>query len=544
MNLAEYLALFLKRQGVSYLFGLPGGENVTVIEALRQAGIEYVLVHHEATASYAADVTGQLTDRPGICMSTAGPGAANLAAAAAAATLERSPVLALTADIDLGRRARISHMKLDLVALFGAVTKGSFALRPETAPEILAHAWRLALAPPRGAVHLALPPDLALGTMPDSADPEPVEIPKSLPSDGLSALRPYLLGAREPFIVAGLGLEAAGAQAELLALAESWDAPVAVTPKAKGHFPESHGLFAGCLTAYGDQPLRQALAEADLILGVGLDGVDLVTLTWDVPTPVINLSGGGADDPVIRPMMALDGDLRGMLRRLLNEEGLLAGSQMRRQAAGGQAGPVRAKDLRQAIANKLVTPAVRLMSGTIALGDLTAALRAALPAEGAVTVDVGAFKLVFLQAWSTDLPKSLFVANGLSAMGYAIPAALASRKAQPERPVVALAGDGALLMYAGELATVGRLGQPLVVMVIVDEALALIRLKQERQALPVHGTEFGRSDYASLAASFGLGYRLIDGQGQAQATLAEALAQPGPVLVEARIDKAEYGRFR
>ncbi|KPK01896.1 MAG: hypothetical protein AMJ56_21560, partial [Anaerolineae bacterium SG8_19] len=213
MNLAEYVAQFLKAQGVKHLFGLPGGENVAFLEAIRQAGMQFVLFHHEAAAGYAADVTGQLTDKPGVCLSTVGPGAANLVAGAAAATLERSPMLAITADIDSSWQSSVAHMKLDLTRLFGSVAKGSFHLSPESAGETLAHAWCLAQSPPRGAVHIALSPDVA--TSPMVID-KPVEVLTDTSKNDvdLSQLRSYLAQAENLFIVAGLGVEAAGAQAE------------------------------------------------------------------------------------------------------------------------------------------------------------------------------------------------------------------------------------------------------------------------------------------------------------------------------------------
>lgn len=535
MNLAEYVAQFLKAQGVKHLFGLPGGENVAFVEAVRQTGIRFVLFHHEAAAGYAADVTGQLTGKPGVCLSTVGPGAANLVAAAAASTLERSPMLAITADIDSGWKSRVAHMKLDLPALFGSVAKGSFHLSPESAEEILAHAWRLALSPPRGAVHIALSPDVAM--IPLASD-KPSEIFTGFTKNDvdISQLRAYLTEAANLFIIAGLGVEAAGAQAELLTLAEKLQVLVAVTPKAKGHFPESHPLFVGCFTAYGDAPLREALAEADLILGVGLDSVDFVTSVWDFKTPVINMNLAGADDPALRPVIAVDGDLRDVLRRLVaGNVGQATSPASTRQKAAG---------LRRAIADRLVTPDIPPIPGTTSIRAIIAALRKVLPEEGAVTVDVGAFKLVFLQQWKTDRPKSLFVANGLSAMGYAVPGALAIKLAQPDRPVVAVVGDGALLMYAGELATVARLGRPLVILVIVDQALALIRLKQLRQGVAYYGTEFGRTDFNSLANAFGLAYYLVDGRDDPEEIFRQALKQEYPTIVEARINITEYDRFR
>ncbi|MCA9964906.1 MAG: thiamine pyrophosphate-binding protein [Anaerolineales bacterium] len=530
MTIAEYLATFLKNSGVQTVFGLPGGENVPVVEALRQAGIGLTLMHHEISAAFAADVLGQLTDSPGVCLSTVGPGAVNLAAGATAATRERSPVLAITAEIAASWLPNVTHMKVDLTALFGQ-TKGSHHLTPDNTPATLAASWQLAQQVPRGAVHVAVDPETAVLplttpiALPNPPEPEPFDPVM------LEAALPYLREAKRPFLLAGVGVEAAGAQPELLALAEAWQIPVAVTPKAKGHFPENHPLFAGVFTAYGDKALRQALNEADLVVGVGLDSVDFVTSTWNSPAPVLNLAEAEADDPALRPVVAVNGRLSPLLTHLQT---------IRQPHSDGVA---RAADIRQQIAAALVTPYPDT-PGCLKLHDLIAALRRALPEETAVTVDVGAFKLVFLQQWRTNTPKSVFVANGLSAMGYAIPGAIAIRTAQLHRPVVAIAGDGALLMYAGELATVARLQQPLIILVVVDEALSLIRLKQLRQEVTIHATEFGYTNYEALAAAFGLSYRLVDNVATAEETLREAAGLTHPVLVEARVNKVEYEHFR
>lgn len=531
-TVAAYLATFLHERGVSRVFGLPGGENVPVLEALRQTGIDFVLVHHESAAGFAADVTGQLTDQPGVCLATVGPGAVNLVATAAGATLERSPVLAITAVIDPTLRPHVTHMKADLHDMFLAACKRSILVTAETAVADFHAAWELAMAAPRGAVHLGISPEVALQTVSiQQPDPTP---PAHIPWEqqkGYGNLKMWLETSARPFLIAGVGIEAAAAHDELLALVDAWQTPVAVTPKAKGHFPESHPLFAGCFTAYGDLPLRQALAECDLIIGAGLDAVDFVTSTWEINAPVVNFNLAGADDPVLHPLTALDGDLREIL------------TMIRPYRYPDPTGPKRAATLRIAIAAALRTPYPDA-PGRIKLHDLITALQEAAPEETAVTIDVGAFKLVFLQQWRTDRPKSVFVANGLSAMGYAIPGALAIKLAQPDRPVVAVAGDGALLMYAGEPATVARSGVPLVILVVVDEALSLIRLKQIRNEVSIHGTEFGQTDYQALARAFGLDYRLVDGRGTAVDIPHDALNLPHPVLVEARVNKNEYDHFK
>jgi acetolactate synthase-1/2/3 large subunit len=346
----------------------------------------------------------------------------------------------------------------------------------------------------------------------------------------MAAAAEHLRQAGRVFLLAGLGVEASQAGGLLLELAEAWQAPVAVTPKAKGQFPEDHPLFAGCFTAYGDRQLRRALAESDLILGVGLDGVDFVTSVWDMPVPLINLNAGLADDPVTRPVVAVEGDMAQAIRALIP---------LRRASREGAR---LAEQVRLALARDLDT-GHSPQDGRVRLLPLIDALQEALPPTGAITVDVGAFKLVLLQAWQARRPKSVFVANGLSAMGYALPGALAIKLAQPERPVAAILGDGALLMYAGELATAARLGLPLVILVVVDQALALIRLKQRRLGVPFVGTEFGAIDCEALAGAFGLEYLRLDRESRLVEKLSQALQAAGPILVEARVDKAEYDHF-
>lgn len=526
---ADLLAEFLKNRGVRHVFGLPGGENVILLDALRRAGLQFVLMHHEACAGFAADVMGQLADIPGVCLATLGPGAANLLAGAASATLERSPMLAITAEADAELAGRVTHMQLDLARLFSTVCKASFSLDPQGARATLESAWRLATTPPFGAVHLAVSPAVAGAPVVNDNPGESVQVDAPFPD--LQAVRARLRDARQLLILAGVGVEMAGAQQALQALAEAWRVPVAVTPKALGHFPTSHPLYAGCFSAYGDQALQQALTEADLILGVGLDGVDFVPSLWEIPTPLVNLSPGGAADPVTRPVVAIDGPLAAMLAAL---------EDTREPQQGGLTQAARVRDQIKAA---LETHHPR-QEGKIRLLPLIHTLRGALPPEGVVTVDVGVFKLVFLQAWQAYQPKTLFVANGLSAMGYAVPGALAVSLARPEVPCVAIVGDGALHMYAGELATLARLHTPVVVLVVVDRALALIRLKQRRHGVPVYGTEFGATDYGALARAFGLAYACIDREEGAEHILSSAIQARHPTLVEARLDLAEYEHFK
>lgn len=534
---AGYIAGFLKAHGVRRVFGLPGGDNLRVIEALRKAGIDYILVHHEAAAAFMADADGQLNGRPGVCMATLGPGAVNLLDGVANSYRERAPVLAITADIDEAERPRRTHQEININGLYRQVTKLSLSPTAGSLPEILPSLWRLAMTPPWGPVHLALSPAEASRPVPGPAfepDRQHNAAAELLPD--LSEALQHIRQAGRIFIAAGIGVEQAGAQAELLALVETLGAPVTVTPKAKGHFPEDHRLFAGTYGAYGDEPLRDALEQADLILAVGLDGIDFIK-PWTFPAPVISLAQALPDDPTFHPVLAYQGDLRRMLRELT-------------QARAGD-DTTRVTAIRQRIAARMAPVDPSTQRG-VPPQIIFQALRQALPANGMVTVDVGSHKLVMLQTWVATQPKTLFVSNGLSAMGYALPAAMALKLARPEVPVAAVTGDGGLLMYAGELETLVRLGTPLVLIVLVDASLALIHMKQAdagssagsgRRQEAGYGVDFGRVGYRELAGAFGLAHRCIDDAGSAPDVLAEAVALDRSVLVEARIDKQQYRQF-
>jgi len=269
---------------------------------------------------------------------------------------------------------------------------------------------------------------------------------------------------------------------------------------------------------------------------VGLDSVDFVTSTWDFDTPVINLSNSPAGDPALNASLTINGDIKAMVHNLV----VVDSSGKARQDRSGLVAHMRSEMARQ-----LKPPAaISSASGVIPVYELINSLQRVLPEDIAITLDVGVFKLVFLQQWQAERSRSLFVANGLSAMGYALPGAIAIRQAQPGRPVLAIVGDGALLMYAGELATATRIGHPLVILVVVDQALSLIRLKQLRQGVPIYGTEFANTDFQSLAKAFHLEYRLVDCVDSARDILAEAMELPVPVLVEARITNVDYDHFR
>ncbi|MDX1436699.1 MAG: thiamine pyrophosphate-binding protein, partial [Anaerolineales bacterium] len=256
ITVADAIAEFLSDQGVRFVFGVPGGENVPLIEAFRQRGVKFILMHHEAQAAMAAGVCGEISGRPGVCLATVGPGAVNLLSGVAAANLERGPLIAITAEVDHSLQDRVTHMNLDLNAIFSPAVKGSYSLSPQNCREFLLAGWELARSGPSGAVHLTVSLENSMARVgPTGPQFSPVR-EENIQKPGLNELASRMGASRQTIILIGQGIQHLGLQQAVINLAEEWNAPVVVAPKAKGQFPESHPLFAGCFSAYGDRPVR------------------------------------------------------------------------------------------------------------------------------------------------------------------------------------------------------------------------------------------------------------------------------------------------
>ena len=522
---AEHLAACLRQRGVARVFGLPGGENTEVMVALREADIPFLLVHHEATAAFAADAVGYLTGQPGVCLSTLGPGAINLASGVASAWLERAPMVALTADIEPGAKAATTHQYLPLAAVFSSFTKASHVLTAENAAAIVPGAIDLTTEGVPGPVHLAISRSEA--GRPVVEQPAQPIARRELPAPDLRPVIEGLSRARRPVVALGVGLAHAGAEAPLRRLVEAWGVPVITTPKGKGHLPDTHPLAVGVYGVYGWRPVGELLEAADAVLAIGLEGIDFIP-AWNYSAPVYSLSPGYGPDPTYPQTALVEGDVRAMLEELL----------------AAPAPPVEwtAEEItgyRQRIRDMLAPrPETRF-----APQHVIDSLQRAMPPEGIVTCDVGSHKLLIAQQWQAEQPRAFLIANGLSAMGYGLSSALGARLTYPDRPVACVMGDGGFLMYTGELETLARLAVRVTLIVLVDSTLALIRNQQQKTGAAPYGVDFGQPDYAAVGRAFGLATFEVERPEDCEATLRQAMATEGPSLVVASIDPAEYRRF-
>jgi len=519
----------LARAGTRHVFGYPGGQNMRFIEAMRGSGVEFVLVTHEGSAGFMADVTARLTGRPGACLSTLGPGATNLATGVGNAFLDRVPVLAFTGKMGRAWRNRTVQMQVDHRALFAPITKWSAELEAGSAWSTMRRAVEIAQAEQPGPVHLDFPEDVAeeecaAGETSGFGEPAGAATPPDETS--LAAMASALAAARHPLLAVGLTANRAGVTGLLNAVIDRHRLPVVSTLMAKGHVSESGPSFAGVVGRARRDLVAAFCRPADLVIAVGYDPVEFNYEEW-VPkrVPIVHIDTVPADLASSHTLAAdVVGDIGPALRRLLDcpparsDWDLASLGEHRRQ-------------LRAAL-----TP----RGSAFAPHQAIVAMRDLLADEGILAVDVGAHTHLAGQLWDARGPGRLLVSNGWSSMGFCIPAAIAAQIALPDRPVVGCTGDGGFLMMAGEISTAVRLRLPVVFVVLRDRYLSLIKVKQSRRGFPWAGVELLGEDYRAGNTLFGAPVVVASDEESFRAAFASALERRVPIVIEAAVDPAEY----
>lgn len=528
-TVATRLVDALGELGVRYVFGVPSGGWIDYMEALRAAdGIEFILTTHEGAAGMMADVCGRLGDAPGVCFGTFGPGATNLTTGVGGALLDRSPMIAFTDEIPSPMRGRTTQMGIDHQALFAPLTKKTTRISADAVKSVLFDAARVALEGRPGPVHVGLPvgmsgeiaaaEDLAFVPPPPPPAADPVLVEEA---------RRLFAAARKPILAVGLGAVHAGVAKEVQALAAKHKIPVVLTPMAKGMLSEGDPSYAGVLFHALSDMVGETHGQADLVIGVGYDPVEFNYESW-LPhgAALVSFDIAPADIDCDTHTLAVDavGDIRASLGALLAlppapndwDFGALA---QRRSAMFAKLRP----------SNQGFGP-----TGALAV------LRDVLPSDGIMTCDVGAHTHLIGQAWPTPAPGCQIMTDGWSTMGFGIPSAIAAKLMCPDISVCTVVGDGGFLMTAGEIATAFRTNLNIVIVLLTDNELALIRIKQDTKGKPIYGTAVRNSGTIGGENIFGAPVRTAHSAAELRTELEAAFAAHGPVVVEACIDAREY----
>ncbi len=524
-SVADVIVHRLRDAGTRTIFGMPGGgSNLDLIAAAGRAGLDFVLTATETGAALAAVAQAEISGVPGVCLTTLGPGVASVVNGIACAHLDRAPVLVLT-DRHPASAAGFEHQRLDHRALLAPVTKWSATLSGENADAVMHEAIYRATSGRPGPVHIELPSDIAgVGSRESIVGSRDFRTPT--PDHRLwmdyRLLASALSRAKHPLLLVGVAARREIDAAAVRRFCASHNVPAMVTYKAKGVVADSDPHFAGVFTnAAIDQEI---LDQADLYVGVGLDPVELLPRPWTRGQPIINCSPWRVDDRHIPFAAQIIADVPEALQTIAD---LLSRAEWKLDALGMAVAAQR---------QRLICE-----SGAQLAPSRVVELAAAASAGARVTVDAGAHMFPATVLWPVAAPNGMLISNGLSTMGFALPAAIGAALLERDQPVVALTGDGGLLICAGELLTAARERLRVVTVVLSDSSLSLIAVKQQQRQHASAGVALGDIAWCALAEGLGVTAHLAANEQQLTEALETAMKHCGPSLIDARVDPSSYG---
>ncbi len=529
MKGSELFVKCLENEGIDTIFGVPGEENLDVMDALLDSSIRFVTTRHEQGAAFIADVYGRLTGRAGVCLATLGPGATNLVTAVADANMDSAPLVAIAGQAATTRLHKESHQVLDLVRLFEPIIKyGAQVRAPSIIPEIVRKAFKVAEAERPGVSFIEFPENIA-GM--EAGDLDPLRVQAALSPDPPAAkvrqAADLISEASYPIVLAGNGVLRAKASAELVAFAEALNIPVATTFMAKGAIPASHQLSLGTVGLQSHDFVMCGFDQADVVVCVGYDMVEYHPSLWheDRHAKIVHLSASPAE---------VDG-------HYIVECGVIGNVAVSMRAIAEAARPKNgrpASGLRELIAEEMERGA-RDEGFPLKPQRILWELRQALEPEDIVISDVGAHKMWIARMFAAERPNTCIISNGFASMGIALPGAIGARFARPDARAVAVTGDAGFLMNSQELETALRIGVPIVVLIWTDAKYGLIKWKQEMHFGRESHVSFNNPDFVKYAESFGaMGYR-VGSAGELAPVLKEALDCGSVAVIDCPVDYSE-----
>jgi acetolactate synthase-1/2/3 large subunit len=535
MKASDLFVQCLEEEGIEYIFGVPGEENADFMMSLEQSEkIKFILTRHEQGAAFMAEIYGRLTGNPAGCLGTLGPGATNLITGVADSNMDRAPMLVLTGQGATHRLHKESHQVMDVVEMFKAVTKWAESVRhPDTIPEIIRKAIRLARTEKPGAVHIELPEDIAKQDS-DAKPISPRRFRRPVPDDKITDVAfELLLQAKKPVIIAGNGCIRRRAAKQLRKFCEKTGIGVISTFMAKGAVDMDSDFCLYTVGLGSKDRMNLVIDEADLVLALGFDMVEYHPGLWNPngDKRIIHADFLPAEiDQNYHPEVEVVGDLAHFLW-MLNERLDSKGQSEYDLKHQTEARNDMMEDLGE-YANDNQEGAIRPQK---ALWDC----RQALGPHDVLLSDVGAHKMWIARHYHCHEPNTCLIPNGFCSMGFALPGAIAASLVAPENRVLGIAGDAGFLMNVQEMETAKRLNSNLVMLVWEDHEYGLIAWKQETEFGHHTDLSFGNPDWIMLAASFGWHGHRCDNSADLQSTLEKALAEDGPSLVVIPIDYRE-----
>lgn len=527
---ADVVVQCLENEGVEYVFGIPGEENLDLLESIRRSSIKLILTRHEQSAGFMAATYGRLTGKTGVSLATLGPGATNLVTAGAYAYLGGMPMLMITGQKPIKKSKQGRFQILDVVGMMQPLTKYTHQLASaDNIPSRVREAFRLAEEEKPGAVHLELPEDIA------AEQTESMPVPPSLhrrplaEHKAIDAAVQKLQAARSPILVIGAGANRKMTAKVLKQLIDNTGIPFVTTQMGKGVVDERHPRFLGNAALSAGDFVHRAVEAADLIVNIGHDVIEKPPFFMvRGGTEVIHINFRSAEvDPVYFPQIEVVGDIanavwqigealsipehwdfsRLMAIREANEEHIIEGADDNRFPIYPQ--------------------------------RFVADVRRALPSEGVVALDNGIYKIWFARNYKAHKPNTVLLDNALATMGAGLPSAMAAHLVCPDRPVVAVCGDGGFMMNSQELETAVRLKMNLTVIILRDDGYGMIRWKQANMGFTDFGLDYGNPDFVMYAQSYGAkGHRVESADGFLP-LLQRCISEPGVHVIDCPVDYSE-----
>ncbi|MGW1913537.1 acetolactate synthase large subunit [Streptomyces sp. NPDC002076] len=536
-DVAHLLVRCLRAEGVEYVFGIPGEENIRFVDALSGSGIRYILVRHEQAASFMAEIYGRLTGRAGVCSATLGPGAINLLLGTADAMTNSAPMVALAAQGSLRRTHKESHQVIDLVSMFAPVTQWAARVDcPDAVPEMTRKAFKIAQSERPGAVFLAVPEDIEAERPAEHVAPLQIDtVHADAPSlTQIARAVEVLTTARRPVVLAGHGAARARASDALVRFAERLNIPVATTFHGKGVFPDDHPNALGAVGFMRHDYSNFGFDAADVVICVGyeIQEFDPTKINPNGDKRIVHVHRFPSEVDAHYPVaVGIEGDLSQALDAL-------ASALPERFTYDSESSVKIRTLLDDELAYGRDNDAFPLVPQRV-VSDV----RTALDRHDIVLADTGAGKMWMSRLYPTYEPDTCLVSNGLSTMGFALPGAIAAKLARPDRRVLAMMGDGSFLMNSQELETAVREHIPLIVLVLVDEEYGLITWKMELELGRHSHTRFTNPDLVAYAESFGAHGYQVESADQLLPALRRALDDEGVSVIACPVDYTENLRL-